>query len=161
MDNDSIQSSGENTLVTIWVEGKLRAITISREAIETFLQLPPERAMSMTDEDRREFVRTHLRLVTAAARTQLLSVDPSADTVMIDDGHPRWAGRRTDGRAPPERGSPQGRPAQGRPTGRDRPPPDLIGSPLPQTVARRTHPQQFCVNLRLPACILPRLRHYR
>ena len=43
--------------------------------------------MSMTDEDRREFVRTHLRLVTAAARTQLLSVDPSADTVTIDDGH--------------------------------------------------------------------------
>ena len=87
MDNDSIQSSGENTLVTIWVEGKLRAIAISREAIETFLQLPPERAMSMTDEDRREFVRTHLRLVTAAARTQLLSADPSADTVTIDDGH--------------------------------------------------------------------------
>ena len=87
MDNDSIQSSGDNTLVTIWVEDKLRAITISREAIETFLQLPPERAMSMTDEDRREFVRTHLRLVTAAARTLLLSGDPTADTVTIDDGH--------------------------------------------------------------------------
>ena len=96
MDNDSIQSSGENTLVTIWVEGKLRAIAISREAIETFLQLPPERAMSMTDEDRREFVRTHLRLVTAAARTQLLSVDPSADTVTIDDGH---LGGQVGGRA--------------------------------------------------------------
>lgn len=86
MDNDSIQSSGENTLVTIWIEGKLRGITVTRDAIETFLQLPPDRARSMSDEDRREFVRTHLRLVTAAARTQLLNTDPSAEAVTIDKG---------------------------------------------------------------------------
>ena|SRR3954468_2884827 len=85
MENDSIRSSGENTLVSIWVEGKLRGIVVSREAIEAFLRLPRDRAQAMTEDDRREFVRTHLGLVTAAAKNQLLA-DPAADTVTIGPG---------------------------------------------------------------------------
>ena len=46
MENDSIRSSGENTLVTIWIEGKLRNIAISRSAVEGFLKLSPHRGES-------------------------------------------------------------------------------------------------------------------
>jgi hypothetical protein len=104
MENDSIRSSGESTLVTIWIEGKLRNISISRGAVETFLKLPPHRAGTLTEDDCREFVRTHLSLVTAAARNQLLSTDPDAETVVIDggqigrDGAPRTGERRSGDR---------------------------------------------------------------
>src|SRR4051794_4680023 len=102
MDNDTIQASGENTLVTIWIEGKLRRISVSRDAIETFLRLPPDRPHT-TEEDRREFVRTHLALVTAAARSRLLDTDPEADTIAIEAGEigaeapARMADRRDGG----------------------------------------------------------------
>jgi hypothetical protein len=95
MENDSIRSSGESTLVTIWIEGKLRNISISRGAVETFLKLPPHRAGTLTEDDCREFVRTHLSLVTAAARNQLLSTDPDAETVVIGGGQ---IGRQESGR---------------------------------------------------------------
>ncbi len=96
MENDSIRSSGENTLVTIWIEGKLRNISISRAAVESFLKLPPGRAGTLTDDDCREFVRTHLGVVTAAARNQLLDNDPGADAVVIGGGQiGREAGPRT------------------------------------------------------------------
>jgi hypothetical protein len=101
MDNDTIQSSGENTLVTIWLEGKLRRISVSGEAIETFLRLPPGRPAT-TEEDRREFVRTHLGLVSAAARARL-DIDASADALTIEAGElgsepgGRAADRRTGG----------------------------------------------------------------
>jgi len=95
MENDSIRSSGESTLVTIWIEGKLRNISISRAAVETFLQLPPQRAGTLTDDDCREFVRTHLGLVTAAARNQLMDTDPDAETVVIEGGQ---IGRQESGR---------------------------------------------------------------
>jgi hypothetical protein len=104
MENDSIRSSGESTLVTIWIEGKLRNISISRGAVETFLKLPPHRAGTLTEDDCREFVRTHLSLVTAAARNQLLSTDPDAETGVIDggqigrDGAPRTGERRSGDR---------------------------------------------------------------
>ena len=99
MENDSIRSSGENTLVTIWIEGKLRNISISRAAVESFLKLPPDRAGTLTDDDCREFVRTHLGVVTAAARNQLLDTDPDAETVVIDGGRDRPRGRRANRRA--------------------------------------------------------------
>ena len=40
MESDSVRSSGEFTVVDMWVEGKLRCISVSREAIEGFLRLP-------------------------------------------------------------------------------------------------------------------------
>ena len=86
MENDSVRSSGDLTLVEMWIEGKLRGISVSREAIETFLQLSPERAQAMTDEDRREFVRTHLSVVATSAKDRLGNTDADADSVMIDAG---------------------------------------------------------------------------
>ena len=84
MENDSVRTSGDATLVDMWIEGKLRAISLSRGAIETYLRLPAERAIS--EDDRREFVRTNLGLVVAAAKERLRSADPNADTVEIEAG---------------------------------------------------------------------------
>jgi hypothetical protein len=84
MENDSIRASGGNTLVDVWIEGKLRGICVSRAAIETFLGLPAPRAEAMSEEDRCEFVRTHLSLVLTAAKTQLREGDPAAETIAIE-----------------------------------------------------------------------------
>jgi len=86
MENDSVRSSGDLTLVEMWIQGKLRGIAVSRQAIDAFLQLPPDRAAEMSDEDRREFVRTHLSLLSTAAKERLRQMPPDADEVVIDAG---------------------------------------------------------------------------
>jgi hypothetical protein len=86
MENDSIRASGGNTLVDVWIEGKLRAITVSRTAIEAFLALPPDRAAAMSEEERCEFVRTHLPLVLTAAKAQLRQGNPGADSISVEAG---------------------------------------------------------------------------
>jgi hypothetical protein len=86
MENDSVRTSGDLTLVEMWIDGKLRGISVSRQAIDSFLQLPVERAAAMTDEDRREFVRTHLALISAAAKERLSDARPDAAEIMIDAG---------------------------------------------------------------------------
>lgn len=86
MENDSVRSSGTSTLVDMWIDGKLRAISVSREAIEGFLHLTPERASAMSEAERSEFVRTHLNLVITAATTRLRNTDAGADTVAIEAG---------------------------------------------------------------------------
>jgi hypothetical protein len=83
MESDSVRSTGEFTDVDMWVEGKLRCVSLTRDAIDGFLRLSPERAAALTDEDRREFVRTHLGQIVAAAKFQLQSVDPTADNIVI------------------------------------------------------------------------------
>jgi hypothetical protein len=82
MENDSIRASGSETLVDIWINGKLRAICVTREAIDTYLGFA--RASGMADDDRCEFVRTHLPLVVTAAKASLRDGNPGADAVMID-----------------------------------------------------------------------------
>lgn len=76
---------GDSTLVDLWIEGKFRAISISRQAIETYLELAPADAASMSETDRREFVREHLGLVVSAA-TALLHSKPGAETIVIEAG---------------------------------------------------------------------------
>jgi hypothetical protein len=76
---------GDSTLVDLWIEGRFRAITVSRDAIASFLKLSPERADSFSDSDRVEFVRTHLAMVVRAAAAQL-RLDPNADSILIDGG---------------------------------------------------------------------------
>ena len=100
MENDSVRSSGTSTLVDMWIDGKLRAISVSREAIEGFLHLTPERAASMTEAERSEFVRTHLTLVITAATTKLRSTGTDADAVAIDAGD--LGGRVTPRPDPPD-----------------------------------------------------------
>ena len=87
MENDSVRSSGDLTLVEMWIDGKLREVSVSRKAIESFLQLPPDRAAAMADEERREFVRTHLSLLATAAKERLGHLQPDAEEIIIDAGH--------------------------------------------------------------------------
>ena len=93
MENDSIRSNGSSTLVDIWIEGKLRAISVSRSAIEDFLALTPDRAAAMSEGDRCEFVRKNLALVVRAAKTRLKDTEPGAEAIAIDAGHLPGAGR--------------------------------------------------------------------
>jgi hypothetical protein len=83
MESDSIRASGSNTLIDIWVEGRLRAICVTRGAIEDFLGSSAPAQMS--DDDRCEFVRTHLPQVIAAVQTSLRG-NAAATTVVIDSG---------------------------------------------------------------------------
>lgn len=86
MEGDSVRTSGENTLVDVWVDGKMRGITVSRQAIVAFLQLPLARAAALTDEECREFVRTNLSRVVSAAKERLRSTNPDASSVAIEAG---------------------------------------------------------------------------
>ena len=85
MESDSVRAMGDSTLVDLWIDGKFRAITISRQAIESYLQLAPGDAASMSETDRREFVRVHLGLVVSAA-TVLLRSNPGAETIVVEAG---------------------------------------------------------------------------
>ena len=92
MENDSIRSVGNDTLVDIWIEGKMRALCVSQEAIGAFLGF--ERASGMSDLDRREFVRTHLPLIVSAAKARLAEDGANAEALTIDVGQlPRPDGR--------------------------------------------------------------------
>jgi hypothetical protein len=92
VETDSIRSSGTNTLIDIWIDGKMRAICISHEAIGAFLGF--EQAAALSETDRCEFVRTHLPLVVTAAKTLLHRTDPGAGTIILEGGHlPRSDGR--------------------------------------------------------------------
>jgi hypothetical protein len=84
MENDSIRASGTDTLVDIWINGKLRAICITKEAIDAFVG--SSRASGMSDDDRCEFVRGQLPLVVTAVKTRLSETGPAADRVVIDVG---------------------------------------------------------------------------
>lgn len=99
MENDSIRASGSDTLVDMWIDGKLRALSVSHEAIGAYLGF--ERSAGMSDNERCEFVRTNLPLVVTAAKARLREAGPAADTVAIDVGHlPRadgLAGERRQG----------------------------------------------------------------
>ncbi|HEY6048922.1 MAG TPA: hypothetical protein VIV07_07750, partial [Sphingomicrobium sp.] len=100
LENDSIRASGNTTLVDIWVEGKLRAISIGREAIESYLGLPPDKAAAMSEGDRCEFVRTHMSLVIAAVKDRLRETGAAADSVEIaaDQLWKRGGARQTERR---------------------------------------------------------------
>ena len=109
MENDSIRASGGDTLVDVWIEGKLRGISVSRGAIETFLGVTPDQAARMSEEDRCEFVRTHLAIVLTAAKLQLREMNSGAESISIDSGQLGGVGRGRVGIA--------ARPSGARPSG--------------------------------------------
>ena len=86
MENDTVRSMGESTLVDVWINGRMRSICLSRGAIDSFLKLPPDASAKMSDGERREFVRTHLAIVVAAAKDQLAGTKAGAESVLIDTG---------------------------------------------------------------------------
>lgn len=96
MESDSVRAIGDSVLLDLWIQGKFRAITVSRQAIEAYLQLTPGDAAAMSEDARREFVRTHLSLVVTAA-TARLREDPGAERIAIDQlggAAPRASGER-------------------------------------------------------------------
>jgi len=84
MDNDAVRSSGDRTIVDMWIEGKFRSVSVTKAAIEAHLQLSDEQAAEMTDDDRREFVRANLKLLAGAAADQVRETDPDAATVLLE-----------------------------------------------------------------------------
>lgn len=102
MENDSIRSSGGNTLVDIWVDGKVRAIIVSQAAIGAYLGF--DEATNLSERDRCEFVRNHLPLIVTAAKNRLGGADSEAESLVIDVGDlPRPDGRSGDRRKSPRR----------------------------------------------------------
>jgi len=103
MDNDAVRSSGDRTIVDMWIEGKFRSVSVTKAAIEAHLQLSDEQAAEMTDDDRREFVRANLKLLAGAAADQVRATDPDAATVLLERltgqaAQPREERRRGDRR---------------------------------------------------------------
>ena len=96
MESDSVRTMGDSTLVDLWIEGKFRAIIVSRQAIESYLGLSPDAGASMGETGRREFVRTHLSIVVKAA-TDWLRANPEAETIAIDTLHSTGTVRAEDG----------------------------------------------------------------
>src|SRR3954467_5366945 len=84
MENDSIRASGSNTVVDIWIDGKIRAICVSQEAIRAFVGLDVMTAMS--DQERCDFVRDNLATVVEAAKIRLREGNAAADPVVIEAG---------------------------------------------------------------------------
>ena|SRR5437868_9856426 len=84
MENDSIRASGTSTLVDIWIEGKLRAICVEKEAVASVVGF--DAAAQMSEDDRCEFVRTHLPLVVTAVKSRLGKTDGDPDSVVLEAG---------------------------------------------------------------------------
>jgi hypothetical protein len=86
MENDSVRTTGETTLVDMWIDGKLRSVAVTRSAIESALQLPSSEAGRLGEDERSEFVRTHLTLVHKAALERLRHSDAAGDVIRIEAG---------------------------------------------------------------------------
>jgi hypothetical protein len=87
MDNDAVRTSGDRTLVDMWIDGKSRTVSVTKAAIEAHLRLSPERAENMSPEDRCEFVRANLRMLAATATDIVRQGDREATAVVIEAEH--------------------------------------------------------------------------
>lgn len=96
MESDTVRTIGDSTMVDIWLKGRMRGVSVRREAIAAYLDLPAESSAEMSDDDRSEFVRRNLSLVAAAALAWL-SENPGQDNVVIDAGQLARPGRGTPG----------------------------------------------------------------
>ena len=97
MENDSIRASGTDTLVDIWIDGKMRSICISQEAIGAYLDF--DRVARMTEDERCEAIKNNLAVVLKAAKARLREGDPTMQSIILDAGHlPRPDGKATDRR---------------------------------------------------------------
>ena len=79
MEVDCVRPMGGNTGVSIWIDGKLRALTVSPRVIDSALPAPA------SDEDRCRLVASYLRRIQRAAADHLLRTDPNALTVFVDE----------------------------------------------------------------------------
>lgn len=79
MELDCIRTVGRNTCLSIWIEGKMRAVTVSPEAVSAWSS-----RQAISDEDCIDYLRTHLHLVQGAARERLRRDDLTATEVFLD-----------------------------------------------------------------------------
>src|SRR4029078_11684007 len=97
MENDWIGASGTDTLVDIWIDGKMRSICISLEAIGAYLDF--DRVAQMSDDERCEVIKNNLAVVRKAPKARLREGAPTILSIALDAGHlPRPDGKATDRR---------------------------------------------------------------
>jgi hypothetical protein len=97
VENDSIRASGTEMLVDIWIDGKMRSVCVTQEAIGAYLDF--DRVSAMSDDERCEFIKNNLSLVLKAAKARLRETDPTSPSIQIDAGHlERPDGKATDRR---------------------------------------------------------------
>lgn len=80
MEGDTIRTSGSDTLIDLWVEGRVRQIVVTREAIAA--TLGADMASNMDEAQRENFVRQRMKLVQAAARTAVAE-RPALERIVI------------------------------------------------------------------------------
>ena len=81
----------------IWIDGKMRSICISQEAIGAYLDF--DRVARMTEDERCEAIKNNLAVVLKAAKARLREGDPTMQSIILDAGHlPRPDGKATDRR---------------------------------------------------------------
>lgn len=86
MEVDIIRTSGDDTIVGLWIVDRIRTVAVPRRVITAYLGLSPAAAAEMSDHDCREFVRTHLTPVADAAARIVRDGDPQAKIVSIGAG---------------------------------------------------------------------------
>lgn len=79
MEVDCVRPVGGNTGVSMWIDGKLRAVSISPRVLDSALSVPA------SEEDRCRLVARHLRLIHRAAADHLLRTDRNAAAVFVDE----------------------------------------------------------------------------
>lgn len=79
MEVDCVRPVGGNIGVSIWIDGKLRAVIISPRVTDGALQVPA------SDDDRCRLVTRRLRRIQRAAADHLLRTDRSAAAVFVDE----------------------------------------------------------------------------
>lgn len=88
--NDSLvvrSAAGGNTIFDIWVDGKLRLVVVTRDAIEDHLRLPPDAAAEFGPQHRVKFVQNNLHAIIAAARLNLRNGEPDTHVITIRSGN--------------------------------------------------------------------------
>ena len=96
MESDTVRTIGDSTMVDIWLKGRMRGVSVTRDAIQSFLNLSPQAMDDMTDDERSEFVRRNLSVVAAAALAWL-NEHPGQDSVTIEAGQLAGPGRSAPG----------------------------------------------------------------
>ena len=96
MESDTVRTIGDSTMVDIWLKGRMRNVSVTREAIQSFLNLTPQAMDDMSDEERSEFVRRNLSIVASTALAWL-NEHPGQDSVTIDAGQLAGTGRSAPG----------------------------------------------------------------
>lgn len=85
MKYSQVQSSGDDTLLNIEINGAWRKVTISHDALEAHLRLSPEAAAMLTPDSRCELVDQNMAFVFAAVRRKLRN-QPNAQRIWLGAG---------------------------------------------------------------------------